>query len=144
MFFLFKNKVIEFSNFSYFTSKLFVLLLLLFIEPNDYVFAFYFFIRDEFFSLSLFCQTKQPDVWEVHAKNIQANDYYGITSANGMIGIVSSQEPLKIKEVILGGTYDSYGRGRVSNFIRGFNFLNAQIQIDGAFDMKKYMDLRSR
>ncbi len=48
-----------------------------------------------------------------------------------MIGIVSSPEPFKVKEVVLAGAYDSYGRGRVSNFLRSFNLLNMSLDIDG-------------
>ena len=51
-------------------------------------------------------------------------NYYGITVANGMLGIVSSPEAFKVKDVVLAGAYDLYGRGRVSNFIRSFNLLN--------------------
>lgn len=48
-----------------------------------------------------------------------------------MIGIVSSPEPLKVKDVVLAGAYDLYGRGRVSNFLRCFNLLNMRLEIDG-------------
>jgi trehalose/maltose hydrolase-like predicted phosphorylase len=57
--------------------------------------------------------------------------YYGITVANGMIGIVSAPEPFKVKDVVLAGAYDTYGRGRVSNFLRSFNLLNMTLDIDG-------------
>jgi hypothetical protein len=48
--------------------------------------------------------------------------------ANGIIGIVSSPEPFKVKDVVLAGAYDQYGRGRVSN-LRSFNLLNMQLDI---------------
>jgi trehalose/maltose hydrolase-like predicted phosphorylase len=48
-----------------------------------------------------------------------------------MIGVVSSPEPFKVKDVVLSGAYDLYGRGRVSNFLRSFNLLNMQIDING-------------
>jgi trehalose/maltose hydrolase-like predicted phosphorylase len=54
-----------------------------------------------------------------------------VTVANGMIGIVSSPEPFKVKDVVLAGAYDLYGRGRVSNFLRSFNLLNMTMDIDG-------------
>lgn len=56
------------------------------------------------------------DPWKLTADKIDPNNYYGITVANGMIGIVSSSEPFKVKDVVLAGAYDLYGRGRVSNF----------------------------
>lgn len=55
-----------------------------------------------------------------------------------MIGIVSSPEPFKVKDVVLAGAYDLYGRGRVSNFLRSFNLLNMYLEIDG-----KRMDAKS-
>ncbi|MEO6630075.1 MAG: glycoside hydrolase family 65 protein, partial [Mucilaginibacter sp.] len=58
-------------------------------------------------------------------------NYYGITVANGMIGIVSSPEPFKVKNVVLAGAYDLYGRGRVSNFLNSFNLLNMYLEING-------------
>lgn len=74
----------------------------------------------------------QPiDAWKISAAKIDPSNYYGITVANGMIGIVSSPEPFKVKEVVLAGAYDQYGRGRVSNFLRSFNLLNMQLGIDG-------------
>ncbi|MEP7107283.1 MAG: glycoside hydrolase family 65 protein [Ferruginibacter sp.] len=71
------------------------------------------------------------DAWKITASNINPSNYYGITVANGMLGIVSSPEVFKVKDVVLAGAYDLYGRGRVSNFIRGFNLLNMNMQIDG-------------
>ena len=48
-----------------------------------------------------------------------------------MIGIVSSPQPFQVKDVVLAGAYDLYGRGRVSNFLRSFNLLNMRFSIDG-------------
>ncbi|RWY57548.1 glycoside hydrolase family 65 protein [Mucilaginibacter gilvus] len=48
-----------------------------------------------------------------------------------MIGIVSSPEPFKVKNVVLAGAYDLYGRGRVSNFLNSFNLLNMYLEVDG-------------
>src|ERR1700761_2105398 len=71
------------------------------------------------------------DQWVIKADKIDPANYYGITVANGMIGIVSSPEPFKVKDVVLAGAYDLYGRGRVSNFLRSFNLLNMYLEIDG-------------
>src|ERR1700741_375201 len=71
------------------------------------------------------------DTWKISTNKIDPSNYYGITVANGMIGIVSSAEPFKVKDVVLAGAYDLYGRGRVSNFLRSFNLLNMQMDIDG-------------
>ena len=69
--------------------------------------------------------------WEVTATNINTSNYFGVTVANGMIGIVSSAEPLKVKDVVLNGVYDNYQRGRVSNILKGFNHVNMQMDVDG-------------
>ena len=84
--------------------------------------------------LIILCQLAQAqkiDTWKISADKIDPSNYYGITVANGMIGIVSSPEPFKVKDVVLAGAYDLYGRGRVSNFLRSFNLLNMQMDIDG-------------
>jgi protein-glucosylgalactosylhydroxylysine glucosidase len=71
------------------------------------------------------------DAWHITANNINPNNYYGITVANGMIGLVSSPEPMRVKDVVLNGAYDNYGRGRVSNILKGFNFVNMNLDVDG-------------
>src|ERR1700744_5999812 len=71
------------------------------------------------------------DQWVIKADKIDPANYYGITVANGMIGIVSSPEPFKVKNVVLAGAYDLYGRGRVSNFLNSFNLLNSYLEING-------------
>ncbi len=79
-----------------------------------------------FFSFS-----QKIDTWKIVADKIDPADYYGETVANGVIGIVSSSEPLKCKDVVLNGAYDQYGRGRVSNFLKGFNLVNMNLDVDG-------------
>lgn len=74
---------------------------------------------------------QQPDPWKLTASGFDPKNYYGITVANGMIGIVSAPEPFRVKEVVLAGAYDLYGRGRVSNFLRSFNLLNMRLEVDG-------------
>ena len=75
--------------------------------------------------------TLAQDPWKITANTIDPSKYYGVTVANGMIGIVSSPEPFKVKDVVLAGAYDLYGRGRVSNFLKSFNLLNMNMDIDG-------------
>ncbi len=88
------------------------------------------------------------DPWKITANKIDPSKYYGITVANGMIGVVSSQEPFKVKDVVLAGAYDLYGRGRVSNFLKSFNLLNMYLEVDGkrigsgdATNMKQVLDM---
>jgi len=89
------------------------------------------------------------DPWKISATNINSANYYGITVANGMIGIVSSPDPFRVKDVVLAGAYDLYGRGRVSNFLKSFNLLNMYLEIDGrridaktAANMQQDLDMR--
>lgn len=95
----------------------------------------------------LLAQTVNP--WKISASDINPANYYGITVANGMIGVVSSPEPFKVKDVVLAGAYDLYGRGRVSNFLKSFNLLNAYLEIDGrrmdaasVTNMKQELDMQ--
>ncbi len=72
------------------------------------------------------------DPWKISSGPIDPSNYFGETVANGMIGIVSSPEPFKVKDVVLNGAFDLYGRGRVSNILKTFNFLNMFLEVDGA------------
>lgn len=69
--------------------------------------------------------------WEITADKIDIGNYYGISVANGMVGIISAPQPLQVKEVVLAGVYDQYARGRVSNFLPSYNLLNMKLSIDG-------------
>jgi trehalose/maltose hydrolase-like predicted phosphorylase len=96
--------------------------------------------------LALFITTSNiafsQDSWRVVANKIDPNNYYGVTLANGMVGIVSSPEPLKVKDVVLNGAYDYYQRGRVSNILKTFNHVNMNLDVDGmrigAKDIQNY------
>ncbi len=68
--------------------------------------------------------------WLIPATNIDPSNYYGVTVANGMIGLVSSPIPFKVKDVVLNGAFDLYGRGSVSNILKTFNFVNLNFDID--------------
>lgn len=90
-------------------------------------FLFYFLLFP-FFQIQ--AQDYSNSGWHIEAKNINPNNYFGVTVANGMIGLVSSPEPLKVKDVVLNGAFDYYGRGRVSNILKGFNFVNMVLDVD--------------
>jgi hypothetical protein len=74
-------------------------------------------------------EIRNPDAWKIVGENIDPANYYGITVANGMIGLVSSPDPMKVKDVVLNGAYDNYQRGRVSNILKGFNFVNMDLDV---------------
>lgn len=83
------------------------------------------------FSLSITQAQIDNSAWQIVAQNINPANYYGITVANGVIGLVSSPEPMKVKDVVLNGAFDTYGRGRVSNILKVFNFANMNLDVDG-------------
>lgn len=99
-----------------------------------------------FLGLSMLGLTvKAQNEWTIKADKIDPANYYGITVANGMIGIVSSPEPFKVKNVVLAGAYDLYGRGRVSNFLNSFNLLNMYLEINGRrIDSKNISNFRQQ
>ncbi len=108
------------------------------------MFSFLVVIFSFFFS---FCQ--KSDTWKIVADKINPQDYYGVTVANGVIGIVSSPNVLRCKDVVLNGAYDQYGRGRVSNFLQSFNLVNMNMDIDGqrignadATNMRQVLDMK--
>ena len=68
----------------------------------------------------------QYDGWKISTDDIDASKYFGVTVANGMTGLVSSPEPFKVKDVVLNGAFDTYGRGRVSNIMKVFNTANVE------------------
>jgi trehalose/maltose hydrolase-like predicted phosphorylase len=99
--------------------------------------------------ISLISRSNSQDPWILKTDSVDPANYYGETVANGMVGNVSSPEPLKIKDVVLAGAYDLYGRGRVSNFLRSFNLLNMRLEIEGESisadnvnGMKQHLDMR--
>jgi protein-glucosylgalactosylhydroxylysine glucosidase len=93
--------------------------------------------------------SQKIDTWKIVADKINRQDYYGVTVANGVIGIVSSPNVLRCKDVVLNGAYDQYGRGRVSNFLQSFNLVNMNMDIDGrrvgnadASNMRQVLDMK--
>src|SRR5688572_4176785 len=79
----------------------------------------------------ILCVSQQDSAWYVEATKFSPANYYGVTVANGMIGIVSSPDPLKVKDVVMNGVYDYYQRGRVSNILKTFNHVNMNLDVDG-------------
>ena len=63
--------------------------------------------------LTASAQAESQDEWVIKAEDFVNSTYYGVTVANGMIGMVSSKDPFKIGEVVLAGVYDYYKRGRI-------------------------------
>ena len=78
-------------------------------------------------STIIFAQTKS-DEWHLTANSRQ--NYFGVAMANGQIGIVTNDEPLTTKEIILNGVYQPSLENGISKIVRGIEFLNLHLIID--------------
>jgi trehalose/maltose hydrolase-like predicted phosphorylase len=76
----------------------------------------------------VFGQSKS-DEWHLYANSREK--YFGVAMANGQIGIVTDDTPLKTKEIILNGVYDGSPENGISRIVRGIEFLNLHLSIDG-------------
>ena len=81
--------------------------------------------------MAVYAQTSTED-WTLSARGFDPDNYYGITAANGTIGLVSSAEPFVIKETVLAGVYDHFGRGRVNNFLPNINPIGLEVYLNGS------------
>ncbi len=79
------------------------------------------------FSTSVFSQSKS-DEWNLHASSRE--NYFGVAMANGQIGIVTDDTPLKTKEIILNGVYEASPENGISRIVRGIEFLNLHLSIN--------------
>ncbi len=98
---------------------------------------------------TLFSSSQKSDSWKIVVDKVTPQDYFGVTVANGVIGIVSSPNVFRCKDVVLNGAYDQYGRGRVSNFLQSFNLVNMNMDIDDrrigntdATNMRQVLDMK--
>lgn len=99
--------------------------------------------------LLLPAQSFESSPWHLPAQDIDPNHYFGITLANGMVGLVSSSNPMQVRDVVLNGVYDYYQRGRVSNILKTFNHLNLELVVDEQLitadnitDFEQVLDMR--
>lgn len=75
----------------------------------------------------VFAQSKS-DEWHLYANSRE--NYYGVSMANGQIGIVTDDTPLKTKEIILNGVYDGSPENGISRIVRGIEFLNLRLSVN--------------
>lgn len=81
-----------------------------------------------FFAFIINLSFAQSDEWTLFADK---RDFYnGVSMANGQIGIVTDDTPLRTKAVILGGVYE-FGKDGVSKIVQGIEFLNINLSING-------------
>ena len=87
--------------------------------------------KSTFFTLlvtSVFFGQTKSDEWHLYANSRE--NYYGVAMANGQIGIVTDDTPLKTKEIILNGVYDGSPENGISRIVRGIEFLNIHLSIN--------------
>lgn len=80
--------------------------------------------------LAVFCsaQVKKSDEWNLYATSRE--NYNGVAMANGQFGIVTDDTPLRTKEIILNGVYESSPENGISRIVRGIEFLNLRLKIN--------------
>lgn len=79
--------------------------------------------------LGLFSFKVTAQTWEISTDS--RDNYNGVTLANGRIGLVSSSRLFTVTDIVLNGVYDRESPEGVSRIVRGPNFTNLQISIDG-------------
>lgn len=73
----------------------------------------------------------QPTGWSKHVSKIDASSYHGVAMGNGVIGFVSTPEPMRFKDVVMNGLYDTDVNGRVSRLLVSLNHVNVNLEVDG-------------
>jgi len=71
---------------------------------------------------------EKSDEWHLYANSRE--NYFGVAMANGKIGIVTDDTPLKTKEIILNGVYDGSPENGISRIVRGIEFLDLRLSVD--------------
>jgi len=77
---------------------------------------------------SLMLGQEKSDEWHLYANSRE--NYFGVAMANGKIGIVTDDTPLKTKEIILNGVYDGSPENGISRIVRGIEFLDLRLSVD--------------
>jgi len=75
-----------------------------------------------------FSAIAQNDGWNISTTN--SENYTGIVVANGRIGILPSEKPFEVSQIILNNVYEKGGVLDVSKILVGMNFGNLEIEID--------------
>ena len=82
-----------------------------------------------FFCLSISITLSQNNGWNISTTN--NSNYTGVVVANGRIGILPSEKPFEVKHIILNNVFDKASQLGVSRILKGMNFGNLDIEIDG-------------
>ncbi|MGB8705443.1 MAG: glycoside hydrolase family 65 protein, partial [Gillisia sp.] len=84
------------------------------------------------FILAFLCITvcySQNDGWNITTTN--HDNYTGVVVANGRIGILPSYKPFTVEQIILNNVYEKESELGVSRILKGMNFGNLDLEIDG-------------
>lgn len=71
----------------------------------------------------------QNDGWNISTTNNK--NYTGIVVANGIIGLLPSEKPFQVEQIILNNVFDKESPLGVSKILLGMNFGNLEVEIDG-------------
>lgn len=84
-----------------------------------------------FFMVIIKIAGQQPTLsgWIIEATD--QNNYVPVSVANGRIGILSSEKLFTVNSIILNNVYDRESEFGVSRILKGLNFLNLNLSIDG-------------
>ncbi len=82
-----------------------------------------------FFCLSISITLSQNNGWNITTTN--NSNYTGVVVANGRIGILPSEKPFEVKHIILNNVFDKASQLGVSRILKGMNFGNLDVEIDG-------------
>ncbi|MCK5400558.1 MAG: glycoside hydrolase family 65 protein, partial [Flavobacteriaceae bacterium] len=82
-----------------------------------------------FFCLSISITLSQNNGWNISTTN--NSNYTGVVVANGRIGILPSEKPFEVKHIILNNVFDKASQLGVSRILKGMNFGNLDVEIDG-------------
>lgn len=78
---------------------------------------------------SMVAQSVDNSPWRITA--VDTSNYVGITLANGRIGLLPSKKPFTVSAIILNNVYDKGSAQGVSRILRGINFANIAVSVDG-------------
>lgn len=78
---------------------------------------------------SVAAQGVDSSPWRITATD--TSNYAGITLANGRIGLLPSKKPFTVSTIILSNVYDKGSAQGVSRILRGINFANINVSVDG-------------
>ncbi len=93
------------------------------------VFGFSFLLLMNISFRSAVAQELANSPW--HITVTDTSNYVGIALANGRIGILPSMKPFKVSSIILNNVFDKGSEQGVSRMLKGLNFANIDITIDG-------------